>query len=66
MSQKSNREFKKQTVSINETDLFTYYLQRNLWAKGIDYETFVETMKKQGVEVYGTSHSQNAAAETKS
>lgn len=66
MSQKSNSEPKKQTVSISETDLFTYYLQRNLWAKGVDYETFVETMKKQGVEVYGTSHSQNTASETES
>ena len=38
-------------LEISETDLFTYYLRKNLWAKGIDFETFVEIIKIQGVKI---------------
>ena len=41
MSQKSTGKFK---ITVSEQDLFTFYLQKNLWAKGISYEQFLQTM----------------------
>lgn len=38
-------------MKIKDIDLFTYYLQKNLWAKGVGYDEFVEKMKQQGVEI---------------
>lgn len=42
-------------MKISKDDLFTYYLQKNFWPKGIGFDEFLEIMKQQGVEVtYGT------------
>lgn len=37
-------------MQISEDDLFTYFLQKNLWVK-MYFEEFIAIMKKQGVEI---------------
>lgn len=37
-------------MKISEDDLFTYFLQKNLWVK-MYFEEFIAIMKKQGVEI---------------
>ena len=37
-------------MQISEEDLFTYFLQKNLWVK-MYFEEFIVIMKKQGVEI---------------
>lgn len=48
MSQKLSS---KPTMQIKEQDLFTYYLQKNFWAKGISYEQVMNTITEQGIEI---------------
>ena len=43
MSQKSNSELR-----IDEDDLYTYFIQKNLWPK-MYFEEFEEKMEAQGV-----------------
>lgn len=45
MSQKSNS---KSTIKVSEQDMFTFYLQKNLWAKGMSYEQFLFVMTESG------------------
>lgn len=50
VSQNNTQKLEKQ-IEINEEDLFTYYLQKNMWVKGILFEDFINTLKSKGVKV---------------
>lgn len=39
------------STSISEDDLFTYYLQKNMWHKGVDFEDFKKVFEDKGIRV---------------
>lgn len=38
-------------IRITKDDLFTYFIQRNLWPTDLMFDDFVERLKEHGVEV---------------
>lgn len=48
-------EDSKPKIQIKESDVFTYYLQRNFWAQGFSYEQILFALTENGdVEIIET------------